>query len=371
MSERDPVLEGERIMTICNACRYCEGYCAVFPAMERRLEFGSGDMNYLANLCHDCGECYYACQYAPPHEFDVNVPRTLAEIRVRSYRQYAWPAPLAALFDRNALATSLVLALSLVLWLVAGAASRGGPPAGAGAPGAFYRVVPHGIMAGSFGAIAVFVALALGVGFMRFWRDGGEGLREFARPFALWSAAKDVLRLEYLHGNGEGCTYPGEHRSQARRWLHHFTFYGFALCFAATVVGTIYHYLLGWKAPYGYASLPVVLGTLGGVGLLIGPAGLLWLKLRRDPATGNPGQLGMDSAFSVLLFATSLTGLLLLALRETQALAALLLVHLGVVMALFLTLPYGKFVHAVYRSAALVRYALEKSKPPPNVNLDV
>ena len=120
MSGRDPVLEGERIMTICNACRYCEGYCAVFPAMERRLEFTAGDMNYLANLCHDCGECYYACQYAPPHEFDVNVPRTLAEIRVRSYRQYAWPAPLAALFDGNALAASIVLAVSLVLWLVAG-----------------------------------------------------------------------------------------------------------------------------------------------------------------------------------------------------------------------------------------------------------
>ena len=95
MPVADPVLEGERIMTICNACRYCEGYCAVFPAMERRLEFTAGDMNYLANLCHNCGECYYACQYSPPHEFSVNVPRTLAEIRAQSYRQYAWPAAFA------------------------------------------------------------------------------------------------------------------------------------------------------------------------------------------------------------------------------------------------------------------------------------
>ena len=29
--------EVSRIMTICNACRYCEGFCAVFPAMTRRL----------------------------------------------------------------------------------------------------------------------------------------------------------------------------------------------------------------------------------------------------------------------------------------------------------------------------------------------
>ena len=26
--------EARRSMEICNACRYCEGYCPVFPAME-------------------------------------------------------------------------------------------------------------------------------------------------------------------------------------------------------------------------------------------------------------------------------------------------------------------------------------------------
>ena len=64
-----------RKMQVCNACRYCEGFCAVFPAMARRLQFDSkADLNYLANLCHNCGACLHACQYAPPHEFAVNVP---------------------------------------------------------------------------------------------------------------------------------------------------------------------------------------------------------------------------------------------------------------------------------------------------------
>ena len=58
--------EGARIMQICNACRYCEGYCAVFPAMEQRRVFTTADLTYLANLCFDCRDCYYACQYAPP-----------------------------------------------------------------------------------------------------------------------------------------------------------------------------------------------------------------------------------------------------------------------------------------------------------------
>ena len=69
--------EVARIMQICNACRYCEGFCAVFPAMTRRLEFTAADTHYLANLCHNCGACLHACQYAPPNPFGVNVPRML------------------------------------------------------------------------------------------------------------------------------------------------------------------------------------------------------------------------------------------------------------------------------------------------------
>jgi citrate/tricarballylate utilization protein len=37
----------------------------------------------------------------------------------------------------------------------------------------------------------------------------------------------------------------------------------------------------------------------------------------------------------------------------------LLLVHLGVVLALFVALPYGKFVHGLYRLLALVKDAAE------------
>src|SRR4051794_11934365 len=69
--------EADRLMTVCNSCRYCEGLCAVFPAMEMRRAFSDGDLNYLANLCHACGACYTDCQFSPPHEFNVNVPRRL------------------------------------------------------------------------------------------------------------------------------------------------------------------------------------------------------------------------------------------------------------------------------------------------------
>ncbi len=111
--------EGDRILTICNACRYCEGYCAVFPALERRLDFAAADLDYLANLCHNCAECYYACQYAPPHEFAVNVPKTLAADSRALLSALRVAAPLAAAFRRNGLMVSLALVIALAIWIVA------------------------------------------------------------------------------------------------------------------------------------------------------------------------------------------------------------------------------------------------------------
>jgi citrate/tricarballylate utilization protein len=135
------------------------------------------------------------------------------------------------------------------------------------------------------------------------------------------------------------------------------------LCFAATSVATLYHYVLGLQAPYAYTSLPVILGTVGGIGLLIGPAGLLWLNLRRSPLHGDAEQKPMDIAFIVLLFTVSLTGLALLIWRDTSYMALWLAIHLGFVMAFFLTLPYGKFAHGIYRSAALLKWSIEKRQP--------
>ena len=352
-------------MVICNACRYCEGYCAVFPAMEKRVAFTSGDLTYLANLCHDCGECLYACQYAPPHEFGVNVPKTLAELRLQSYEAYAWPSMLAGAFRRHSVATSLALSAAMiaVMWLATTAAGSLDRPETAAD---FYHVLPHAVMVALFGGVFAFVLAALVVGLSRFRRDAyagthREGSGRRTRRVA-WSALRDVLTLKNLHAHGADCTYAGEEaRTPWRRWWHHCTFYGFLLCFAATSVAALYHLWFGWEAPYGYASLPVVLGTAGGLGLLIGPAGLYWLGRTRDPDLADAAQRPLHQGFILLLLLTSFTGLVLLALRETAAMPVLLIVHLGVVLALFVTLPYGKFVHGVYRAAALVKHAREST----------
>ena len=355
--------EADRLMTVCNSCRYCEGLCAVFPAMEMRRTFPDGDLNYLANLCHGCGACYIDCQFSPPHEFSVNVPRTLAEVRSQSYRAYARPRALAPLFDRNGLAISLITAAS-VAGMIIGFIALNDPGevfAVHTGPGAFYRLMPHNTMVALFGAVFLFALFAMAMGMAAFWRDIGEPGATLRAPKALAGGAHDALSLRYLEGGGAGC-HIGEDAPQDRRRLyHHLTFYGFMLCFAATSVATLYHYLLGRIAPYPWYDLPVVLGTLGGIGLLIGPVGLIRAKFSRDPALADETRFGMDTAFLAMLFLTSLTGLLLLVLRATPLMGTLLAIHLGVVFGLFLTMPYSKMVHGLYRFLAHVRYARERA----------
>jgi len=361
-----PETEVARQLQICNACRYCEGFCAMFPAMTRRLEFGKADIHYLANLCHNCGACLHACQYAPPHEFAVNVPQAMAQVRGQTYADYAWPPALGALYKRNGLTLSLALAAGLSLFLLL-ALQMNGTLWSSQLAGNFYNLFPHNLLVSLFAPVFLFAALALTLGVRRFWRDITPATSGAAlSPPAASEATHDVLRLKYLDGgHGEGCNNEDDAFTLSRRRAHHLTFYGFMLCFAATSLATVYHYAFGWVAPYDLPSLPKVLGVIGGVSLLLGTAGLFKLNMQRHSMHGDAAQKPMDLGFIALLFFTSLSGLALWLGRGSVALPALLAIHLGVVMALFATLPYGKFAHGIFRTAALLRFAVEKRQPNP------
>jgi citrate/tricarballylate utilization protein len=361
-----------RIMQICNACRYCEGFCAVFPAMTRRLELNKTSTHYLANLCHNCGSCLYACQYAPPHEFAVNVPQAMAKLRVRTYQDYAWPGALGRLYERAGLTVAFALSGGLALFMILAIAMNGRvihePLAGQ-----FYAIFPHNLLAALFGVVFVFAIVALGIGVTKFWREvsptrDGDladiAAAARARLPAVAEAVTDVARLRYLGGgHGEGCNEDNDAFTLWRRRFHQFTLYGFLLCFAATCVATLYHYLWNLHAPYAFTSAPVILGSLGGIGLIVGPIGLLWLNLQRHGLRADVKQNAMDRGFIMLLLLVSATGFALLLLRDTRFMALWLAIHLGAVMALFLTLPYGKFAHGIFRSAALLKFNVEKRMP--------
>ncbi|MEM9578619.1 MAG: tricarballylate utilization 4Fe-4S protein TcuB [Pseudomonadota bacterium] len=346
----ETIAEARRQIDICNACRYCEGFCAVFPAINRERAFPDGDITQLANLCHNCQGCYYACQYTDPHEFALNLPRVLAEVRADSWQDHAWPAPFARLFQRSgtAIALALGLGIALLFWIVQ--AFR--PETGEG----FYAVLSHAAMVAIFAPAFLAPMVIIAVSLRRYWRTiGGKRLRLADITDAFASAA----RMRNLSGgHGEGCNFEDEDRfSNARCYAHQATMYGFVLCFASTASGTVLHYGFGQEAPYGPFSIPKLFGLPGGLLLSLGTFELARLKLKSNRALTDARSWGGDMGFIVLLHLVSTTGLLLYVLGGTALLSGLLAVHLGLVLAFFLLTPYSKMMHGFFRLASLMRDA--------------
>lgn len=350
----------KQALQICNACRYCETFCAVFPAMTKRLEFTQADIHYMANLCHNCGACLHACQYAPPHEFGVNIPQAMAQVRLETYQDFAVPASFGKIYKKTGIKLVSVMTILFFVLMLGGSFMSGSNLFGR-YEGDFYAIFPHNFLAVLFGSVFIIAFILLGLGIAKFWKQTSKIIPEGVEQPDILIASKNILTLKYLDGGHEkGCNEEDDSYTQIRRIYHHFTMYGFLLCFLATSVATAYHYFFNLQAPYAYTSLPVILGTLGGIGLVIGPIGLLYLNYKRHPLHGDVEQKPMDRGFIFLLLIVSITGLALMIFRDSSAMALLLILHLATVMTFFLTIPFGKFAHGFYRSAALLKFAVEE-----------
>lgn len=342
----DHMDEARRQIEICNACRYCEGFCSVFPAMTRENAFSDGDLTHLANLCHNCRGCYYSCQYTDPHEFALNLPAALAEVRQDSWERLVGPAAFARAFHASGvrIAMALVCGFALLFWALT-ALPKGGD--------GFYAHLAHGAMVAIFTPAFLLPLLAVAFGLRAYWREVAAPRPSFNDFRAAIAQAASLKNLS--GGQGQGCNFEQADRyTDLRRHFHHAVAYGFLLCFASTASGTLLHYAFAMEAPYPFFSLPKLLGVPGGIMLTIGCAGLIVLKLRSDPDLSARRVRGGEYAFILLLGFVALSGLLLYAATKTALVASLLALHLGAVLTLFLLLPYTKMVHGFFRLAALV-----------------
>lgn len=361
MLSPDLLSDARRQLEICNACRYCEGVCAVFPALERRRTFGEGDVAHLANLCHDCRACLYVCPFAPPHEFGVNIPMLMADVRLRTYEHHATPRRLHALLGRSGPGIVFTLLVCLIVVFAASMLGVAGPLlVERTGPGSFYEVIPWFWMFLPATLVTIFGIVVAVIGMVRFWRQTNPVRGSSVTRGLIVRAAWDAATLRYLSGGGPGCNYPDEAPSQARSWAHHLVFWGFISAFISTTTAFVYQEIFGLLPPYALLSLPVVFGVVGGIGMIAGGLGLIALKMRSDRAPASRAMLALDAAFLVILLLVNSTGMLLLGLRSTSAMPIVLDIHLAAVLAFFITAPYGKMIHAVYRYAALVRNRLEE-----------
>lgn len=344
------IQEARRQAEICNACRYCEGYCAVFPSLHANRAFSDGDITQLANLCHNCRGCYYACQYTAPHEFDLNLPAALAEVRQDSWEAFAYPRAFADAFQKNGMAiavlTTLCFALlfALAKWV------------GAGAGEGFYAAMSHNMMVAIFAPAFLLPFVSIVFSLRRYWAATGGVRVTWSHIAEAFRSAANMRNL--AGGHGEGCNFEDEDRfTQARRVAHQLVLYGFLLCFASTSSGTILHYVFDQPAPYGFWSMPKLLGIPGGILMTFGAVWLMVLKRKADPALGVQAARSGEYAFIALLGLVGASGLVLYGLGQTVLMPLLLALHLGAVLAFFLLMPYTKMAHGFYRMAALVRDA--------------
>ena len=345
--------EAERQLNICNSCRYCAGYCPVWPALELRTELTRADLTHLANLCHDCQDCFTACMYTPPHEFGVNPPKVFAELRERTYDTYIWPSRRPGFLSGRSGVLLAVLAVALLLTAVSllTVGSDIWTSAGDGSP---YAVVGHGLLVAVAAAPALYSVGVMLIAGWRYWLDIGRKPSELLDGRSWTRALGAVAVLRHQSGGDEGCNYPADEPSGARKIHHQLVMYGFLLTFVSTTSAAVLENLMGEYPPYPYLSVPVVTGTLGGVMATIGAIGLLLLKRRARSVRTTESMKDADTALIWAILVLMVSGLGVLIGRTTVLFAPMLVLHLGAVLVAFAIAPYTKFVHWVFRLLSMV-----------------
>jgi quinone-modifying oxidoreductase subunit QmoC len=213
-------------------------------------------------------------------------------------------------------------------------------------------VVPVWMIYSVFLPAAAFAVAAAVVGARRCWSAWGEGARRSGSLVAgLASVAGDIL----LHRRFGSC---GTARS--RQIGHLLLMWGFIGALVTTTLLGILMDAFGVKTPLPQLHPVKLLGNASAV--LLG-VGVVWLLVNR---VRDEGAAGLSRAFDWFLLAlvvlVAFSGIGAELARHYGAPAPLALavyvLHLGTVLSLFLTFPFSKFAHALYRTLAMAHERL-------------
>lgn len=364
-SQTDLYSEAVRQFTICNSCRYCEGYCAVFPAIESKNSYDNSYIDYVANLCHDCRNCYYACPYTSPHEFSINIPLLLSSIRIKNYVKYTYPEKVSRSFFEKPITSGIVVTILsiIVTWIFALLIEN---PSRIFQKytysGSFYVILPYWITIALGFTLLGYVITIMGISSFKYWRtirnpNSSVSLSAFTK--ALW----DSISHKYFKGGDAGCDYPDMFSGYRRLYAHFSLFLGFILTALSTISAAIYQNVLSLFPPYPYLSLPVIFGTLGGILIIISTSTLTYHKRKggRENLVERK-MIKLDVFLLALLALISITGIAVLILRNTEYMGAILITHVGITISFFALAPYSKLIHIPYRILSLTRYRIERSR---------
>lgn len=351
---------GAGTVSRCYQCATCSSVCALstpgspFPRKQMLLaQWGLVDRltgDPAIWLCHQCTDCSERC----PRE--ARPGDVLQGLRSKVIEALAFPGFIGGLVGKARVTWPVLLLVPWLFWALLWAAGVIGLPEGETHLQAYEDFVPHGLLYLVYFPVAGWVILAAAVGGLRLWRRMGEGARrEGSFVSALVAVVTDIL----AHKSFGSCE-----TVQTRRWGHFLLFWGFVGAAVTSGLLVLAIYVLGAEMPLPQAHPFKILGNLSAVALVLGGVMLFASRF------GSHRQIIKSSAFDIFFLSmvalVIVTGIAIEGARyvlPAAGAAALYTVHLGVVLTLFLTFPYSKFAHMLYRTLALVHQRMTGSTP--------
>ncbi|MEM0134478.1 MAG: tricarballylate utilization 4Fe-4S protein TcuB [Thermoplasmatales archaeon] len=353
--------ESERQYMICNACRHCEGFCPVWDAMERRNFLEAKDIKFFSYLCHDCRDCFYACPYSEPHEFGLNIPKMNSTVRYQIHSEMAWPRIASSAVNHSYLVTSVIFVISIVSLFLISIAQNGFSSLFAIHP-SFYNVISYSVMDDAGLALGFYIIIMWIIQGLSFWASIGGKRYDLLNIRSNAISVYEVISHKWFKGGGVGCDYPLEHGTKTRMFYHSAMFFGFLSAFVATAIAAYFQRVLAINPPYSFLSEPVFFGVIGGLLMILGGSGFLYMKQHSEKDKADFRMLRSDYLVIVMLIIISITGLTTLLLRSSSIMAIVLIIHLSLVATLFAIVPFSKMNHIIFRYLALLKNNVENRK---------
>jgi len=303
-------------------------------------------------LCHQCHDCSVRCPR------DVKPGDVMQVLRGMVVEKLAVPRFLGWVFGHVQWTWPLLIGLPILAWAayLYGWTGLAVPIREHGL--VYGDVVPHGAIYCWFFTLSGYLALVVGVSAWRFWRAMGahdDRPPSDARAFcgALWPVLWEIATHKRFASCGA---------AKPRRWGHLALLWGFVGAAVTSAFLIVVMYGFHMELPLPQSHWIKLLGNFSAVLLVFGCGSLIYYRVKdgitSDVAgTSNP----LDVFFLAVVTTVVATGVVIEIGRyvlHAQVAAALYVVHLGAVTCLFLTIPYSKFAHLVYRTLALVHERL-------------
>jgi quinone-modifying oxidoreductase subunit QmoC len=291
-------------------------------------------------LCHRCSDCNVHCpRGAAPGD-------VLAAVRDYTIKHYSVPRFLGKAVGTLAmLPIMLIIPAVLITALLAGIGHLHIPDGEV----IYEHFLPHLPLQAFFGGFAVLAMVICIVGGRRFWQDMNKQLPPGHKTNPIGPSVIGAVKDIFTHIKFRDCT-----RSRSRYFSHLLTFYGFAGLFITTVAVVISAYI------FHYYPLPLwhPLKIFGNFSTVLMVVGVSWIMLdRANQRQGYEKSTNRDWTFVGILGTVAFTGILTEVLRYANVPPVaypVYFIHLVVVFALLIYLPYSRFAHMIYRTVALV-----------------